>query len=330
VTRPPPEVVCVGEALVDFFPAEEGARGRALRDVARFERHCGGAPANTAIGLARLGVRAALVTTLGDDEFGRFLEANLAAEGVDVRARWTKEARTGLAFVGWDAGGDRRFLFYRRPSADEFLDADAVDAAAAAIGGARFVHLCTNTLIREPARAAHRRAMELAARAGVPLLVDLNLRMHLWPTEKDAFDAARAMAAAATVLKVDRAEATALTGESDPVAAARALVRAAPSGTDGGCATVLGCVTLGEEGAAWARRGGGAGLKEAPAVDVVDTTGAGDAFTAALAASVLAAGGEAAALDDRTVAAAVAAAVAAGSACVTRVGATTAMPRRGR
>jgi len=330
MTRPPPEVVCVGEALVDFFPAEEGARGRALRDVARFERHSGGAPANTAIGLARLGVRAALVTMLGEDEFGHFLAAHLAAEGVDVRACWTREARTGLAFVGWDARGDRRFLFYRRPSADELLDAAAVDAAAAAVTGARFVHLCTNTLIRAPARAAHRRAMELAAGAGVPLLVDLNLRIHLWPTEQDAFDAARTMAAAATVLKVDGAEAQALTGESDPVAAARALVRPDARSSAGGCATVLSCVTLGENGAAWARRGGGAGLKEAPVVDVLDTTGAGDAFTAALAAAVLAAGGDAAALDDASAAAAVAAAVAAGSACVTRVGATTAMPRGGR
>ncbi|HEV8320409.1 MAG TPA: PfkB family carbohydrate kinase [Myxococcota bacterium] len=326
-----PEVVCVGEALVDLFPADEGARGKALRDIARFERHGGGAPANTAVGLARLGVRAALCVMLGDDEFGHFLHESLQREGVMLLARWTRAARTGLAFVGWDAHGDRRFLFYRSPGADDFLDGEAVEAAGAAIRGARLLHLCTNTLIRDPARGAHRRAMEIAAAAGVPIACDLNLRVHLWPGgASEAYGAAREMAAAATVLKADRAEAEALTGEADPVAAARALAAAAD-----GRRTRLACVTLGAAGAAWAVRDGAAGLVPAPAVAVADTTGAGDAFSAALGAGLLrrgrsggsARGGIAAALGAGEAEALVAAAVRAGSAAVTRVGATAGMVR---
>src|SRR5690349_24776004 len=101
-----PEVLCFGEALVDLLPAEgvgsagasAGFRGR-LRDCERFEVHSGGAPANVAVGLARLGVRSSFYGVVGEDEFGHLLERKLRDEGVDARLRFAPEARTGLWFV---------------------------------------------------------------------------------------------------------------------------------------------------------------------------------------------------------------------------------------
>jgi len=95
--------VCFGEALVDLLPDR---RGR-LRDCERFEVHSGGAPANVAVGLARLGLATAFVGVVGEDEFGRLLERKLKAEGIDARLRYTAEAGTGLWFVALDARGDR-------------------------------------------------------------------------------------------------------------------------------------------------------------------------------------------------------------------------------
>src|SRR5262249_60700725 len=91
------DVLCFGEVIIDFLPEDAGRR---LRDVERFVRHLGGAPANVAVGLARLGAAAGLMTLVGDDEFGAFLRAGLEREGVDVAAVGVHAtAPPGIAFV---------------------------------------------------------------------------------------------------------------------------------------------------------------------------------------------------------------------------------------
>ena len=89
------DAVCFGEALVDLLPDR---RGR-LRDCERFEAHSGGAPANVAVGLSRLGLRTAFVGVVGDDEFGHLLDSRLSAEGVQAHLRYSREAKTGVWFV---------------------------------------------------------------------------------------------------------------------------------------------------------------------------------------------------------------------------------------
>src|SRR5579863_5063302 len=109
------DVACFGEILWDIFETE--SRGRA--PIARtFRRELGGAPANVATGLARLGAKAAVVGGVGRDSFGQALVAHLAKDGVEVRFVVTLENRTGLTFVTRDAAGEPRFLFYRHDSAD--------------------------------------------------------------------------------------------------------------------------------------------------------------------------------------------------------------------
>ena len=97
------DVLCLGEALVDLLPDR---RGR-LRDCDAFVVHSGGAPANVAVGLARLGRRTGFCGVLGDDEFGRLLERKLSAEGIACDFRFIKEAPTGMWFIALDATGNR-------------------------------------------------------------------------------------------------------------------------------------------------------------------------------------------------------------------------------
>src|SRR5712691_7491286 len=115
----PSAVICLGEALIDFVADTAGV---SLAECPGFRKAPGGAPANVAVGLARLGVAAAFVGKVGDDPFGCFLRDTFAGAGVDTRPMLlSNEARTGLAFVSLMASGERDFMFYRDPSADMLL-----------------------------------------------------------------------------------------------------------------------------------------------------------------------------------------------------------------
>ena len=124
------DVVCFGDLLIDFVPT---VTGTGLADAPAFVKAPGGAAANVAVGLARLGVTSAFMGKVGDDPFGHFLADTLRGEGVDVGPlRFEPRARTALAFVSLRADGEREFLFYRHPSADMLFTPDEVDADAIA------------------------------------------------------------------------------------------------------------------------------------------------------------------------------------------------------
>lgn len=112
-------VVSFGEMLIDFVPTVAGV---SLAESPGFLKAPGGAPANVAIAVARLGGHCAFVGKLGDDEFGRMLVAILRENGVDYSGvTLDSGARTALAFVTLRADGEREFMFYRNPSADMLL-----------------------------------------------------------------------------------------------------------------------------------------------------------------------------------------------------------------
>src|SRR5688572_28608115 len=114
-----PEVVCVGEALVDFVPDRLGQR---VSEVQSWSPQPGGSPANVAIGLARLGATSAMLGVVGEDEFGAFLTRRMAEEGVDVtRLRRTRQGKTGLVFISLTNQGERSFTYHRTRSAELFL-----------------------------------------------------------------------------------------------------------------------------------------------------------------------------------------------------------------
>jgi fructokinase len=311
-------VLSFGEVIVDFFPE---AQGILLRDAERFVRHTGGAPANVAVGLARLGVRAGLMTLVGADEFGTYLVQRLEAEGVDTAGVGThRTARTGITFVAVGPRGERSFLFYRHPSADQLIAEHDVDPAL--IGRARVFHYGSSTLAREPSRAATRRALALARAAGCVVSCDPNLRMHLWADPAEAAALLRECLASTDVVKISDDELTFICGTSDVEAGARALRQLGVG---------LAVITLGERGCYFDGAGAGTGWVRGLRVDVVDTTGAGDGFVAGLLCELLPAfsgGARPAELPAERVEAACALANRVAARVVTRFGATAALPTR--
>jgi len=118
-------VLTLGELLIDFVPDRSGVT---LGEAERFLKAAGGAPANVAVGLRRLGVEAGFIGKVGDDPFGHWLADVLRRDDVDTRQlRFDDAARTALAFVSLTAEGDRDFMFYRHPSADQLHRPDELD-----------------------------------------------------------------------------------------------------------------------------------------------------------------------------------------------------------
>jgi fructokinase len=268
----PVDVLSLGELLIDFVASE---RGGSLADVTTFVRAPGGAPANVAVGVARLGVRSGFIGKVGDDAFGHHLADVLRAEGVDVQQlRFDADARTALAFVSLSETGDRDFMFYRHPSADMLHRPDEIDAEA--LASARILHVGSISTIAEPAASATRHALRLAHEAGLMVSYDPNLRLPLWPSAEAAERGIRALWDDAEVIKVSDDELRFLTG-ADDVAAARTLWTPRLR---------LLLVTRGEAGVSYVM-GDHAGHLPGFAVEVTDTTGAGDAFTAAVLAALV-------------------------------------------
>jgi fructokinase len=268
----PNVVVCLGEALIDFVADVSGVT---LEECPGFLKAAGGAPANVAAGLGRLGAAARFVGKVGDDAFGRFLRDTLAAEGVDTRPmQFDASARTGLAFVSLTREGERDFLFYRSPSADMLLRPEEIPADLFA--DARGYHFGSITLIAEPSRSATLRAAEIARAAGCVLSYDPNLRPPLWDNLERARVEILAALPLADVVKINEEELEFLFPGTDPARGAAELLARGPS---------LVLITLGAAGCYYRTAASGetvAGFT----VPVVDTTGAGDGFVAGLLAEL--------------------------------------------
>jgi fructokinase len=272
-----PDAICLGEALIDLVALESGVT---LAGASGFAKAPGGAPANVAVGLAGLGVETAFIGKVGDDPFGHFMADTLRAHGVEVsRLRFSREARTALAFVALTAAGERDFVFYGQPSADMLLEPGEIEEDF--VASARAFHYGSITTLREPARSATHRAARVARDAGLLVSYDPNLRADLW----DRLDRAKQEIIAgldyAAVVKVSEEELEFITGAGDLSAGARRLLEYP--------GVRLVAVTRGAAGCFFSTgecQGSLAGLR----VPVVDTTGAGDGFVAALIAGLLEAG----------------------------------------
>lgn len=262
------DVVSLGEALVDFLP---NRRGQRVREVTQWTPCLGGAPANVAVGLSRLGAKAGLVGVTGDDEFGHFLKHGLRAEGVDVtHLRQTDEGKTGLGFVSLTRSGERSFTFYRTRAAETFLDRRDTEAGAKFLRATKVVHVGTNSLIHAPARAAVSAAVKAAYEAGQITSTDPNLRLHLWKDPRVLKRLLEQLFKRCAIVKLSDEEIEFVTGTRDVEAALDWL-------EDRG--VVVGLVTRGAKGASLRFRGQTVQVA-APKVKVIDTTGAGDGFAA--------------------------------------------------
>jgi len=261
------DIVCLGELLVDMFPAEVG---RSLVEVSAFRPKPGGAPANVAVSAMRLGAQSAFIGKVGDDAFGHHLADVLRQEGVDVRGmRYDPEARTGMAFIAMPDVNSYEILFYRNPGADMRLQADELDRGL--LQKARAFHFGSLSLIQEPSRSATLAAAKIAREAGALISFDVNYRSDLWSREQ-ARERVMATIPHVNLLKVNEIEVELLTGGADPATAGKTLLELGPD---------LCVVTLGPEGSFFQVAEGGEHVP-AFAVDTVDATGCGDAFIAGL------------------------------------------------
>ncbi|XP_057838845.1 probable fructokinase-7 isoform X1 [Cryptomeria japonica] len=259
-------VVCFGEMLIDFVPT---VGGLSLAEAPAYKKAPGGAPANVAVSVARLGGSSAFIGKVGEDEFGYMLADILEKNNVNNKGmRFDAGARTALAFVTLRADGEREFMFYRNPSADMLLLESELEVDL--IKQAKILHYGSISLIAEPCRSAHLAAMKIAKDAGVVLSYDPNLRLPLWPSAQAAREGILSIWDSADIIKVSEDEIIFLTEGEDPYddAVVRKLFH--PN-------LKLLLVTEGQEGSRYYTKefsGRVKGMK----VEAVDTTGAGDAF----------------------------------------------------
>ncbi|XP_077230632.1 putative fructokinase-6, chloroplastic [Tasmannia lanceolata] len=269
-TNESPLVVCFGEMLIDFVPTISGL---SLAEAPAFKKAPGGAPANVAVGIARLGGSSAFIGKVGEDEFGYMLSDILKENNVNNKGmRFDPGARTALAFVTLRADGEREFMFYRNPSADMLLKETELDLDL--IRKAKIFHYGSISLITEPCKSTHLAAAKAAKDAGVLLSYDPNLRLPLWPSEDSAREGILSIWETADIIKISEDEISFLTKGEDPYddAVVRKLFH--PN-------LRLLLVTEGPDGCRYYSKefnGRVSGLK----VDAVDTTGAGDAFVAGI------------------------------------------------
>lgn len=254
------KVICYGELVVDCFGSiEEG-----------FVPKFGGAPGNTAVGLARLGhPRVEFVGKVGDDFFGEFLDQTMRNEAVDTRHLvHARGARTTLAFVALSRNGQRDFSFFSGAH-DQITPAEVrgVNFTGAAV--MQFGSLTQGTRV---AAAATQLMLRKATQAHVLKSYDPNVRLPLWPKPAVLKKIILATIPQVNMLKVNEEELQFLTGTKNPNAGSQRLWRNNLQ---------LMIVTLGAKGAFWKTRTG-SGMIPVPRVKAIDTTGAGDAFNAGL------------------------------------------------
>ncbi len=263
-----PTVTCIGEAIVDFVSRK---RGCSLQEASLFERAAGGASANVAVGLARLGTRARFLGKVGDDPFGHFLVHALRREGVDASGvKFDSRHLTRLAFVSLTKKGERDFSFWETSPADEQLRMS--DLGLGTIAKSRIVHISSFLLINRSTRTMALRLAGDLHKRGCLLSFDPNLRLSLWRSLPEARRVTRQMVCLAPILRLNVEEARFLTRKNHLLKAASALRRLGPE---------LVVITDGAKGCSFFTRTG-AGEVPGFRVRVVDTTGCGDAFLAGL------------------------------------------------
>lgn len=262
-------VVCFGELLIDFVALEHGV---SVGDASGFQKAPGGAPANVAVAISRLGHEAAFIGQVGDDPFGHYLADLLESEGVDVSGlTFSTEARTALAFVSLTAEGERSFVFYRNPSADMLMRTDQVRLEV--LTGQKIFHFGSITLIDEPSRSATLMAAQAAHTNGMLVSYDPNLRMSLWPNADAARTGMMIGMNFAHIVKISDDELRFLTGGDDVTPLWRGNIQ-------------IIAVTQGSKGVTVYTR---KDKVHVPGFSVrtTDTTGAGDGFVAGMLVGIL-------------------------------------------
>jgi fructokinase len=261
-----PDIVTIGESLIDFLSVE---KGRLLENAYGFSIAPGGAPANVAAAVAKLGGRSGFIGKVGKDSFGVMIRNTLQESGVNVdHLLMDDSVNTTLAFIAVQPDGEPDFLFYRnRCGADLALRKDEIRRDY--IKGAGILHFGSINLTGEPLRSATIEAVESARSTDTLISFDPNFRPSLWENASRAKSEMMRGLSYADIVKLTDLELEFITGETSIEKGTQAVMKY-------GVRMVL--VTRGKESCYFSTQDL---FMEYPSfeVDMVDSTGAGDSFT---------------------------------------------------
>lgn len=198
-------ILCYGEAIIDLLGDQQTSN--------RFIAQSGGAPANVAVGIAKLGGNSVFLGGFGNDSFSKQLKTDLLQANVKLIA--ADHARnTALAIVSLDKTGERSFAFHRHNTADLALSEPALQQASAL--ETRVLHYCSNTLTCDESRKWHHKARkQIIGKKSY----DVNLRLNLWPQSEQAIELAKAELEGADLIKLSDEEQTALSLDTEALVA---------------------------------------------------------------------------------------------------------------
>jgi fructokinase len=269
---PSPQVIGIGEVLIDFIGIEHTSLDKAVT----FKKCFGGAPMNTIVGVARLGVAAGAIAAVGDDFFGRFILDEFKKNNVDTsRVKVKKGVRTTLAFIVEDPVKGWVCIFYRSPwlkhTSDSLLSPRDIDYDY--VSKARILHVSGFALSQNPARQAIIKTVNYARKSGVDVSFDPTLRLDVWSSENILRKTYLQILKSADIATFSREEAKFIFGTRNP---RRVAEKALKYGV-----RIVG-VKLGEHGSFVKVRDGPEASAPAFKVNAVDVTGAGDGWNAGL------------------------------------------------
>ena len=217
-----PEVLTFGRSGVDIYPDQIGV---GLEDVTSFGKYLGGTTANVAVASARLGRRAAIITGVGNDPFGRYVRRELRDLGVDDRHVVTNfEYATPVTFCEIFPPDDFPIWFYRKPSAPD-LQVRPEDIDFDAVRATELMWISVTGLSENPSRESHFAVLEARARKPITV-VDLDYRPMFWESPRAAREQIAKVLPRVTVAVGNREECEVAVGESDPEKAADAMLDA--------------------------------------------------------------------------------------------------------
>lgn len=260
------KVWVTGDAVVDLIPDGD----------TNYLKCPGGAPANVAVAISRLGGNSAFFGRVGQDPLGRFMKQVLKDEGVDTHYMLLdEEHRTSTVIVDLDDHGERSFTFMVKPSADQFLQPQDVPA----FHKGEWLHVCSIALANEPSRSTTLAAMQAIKTAGGYVSFDPNLREEVWLNPTELKPVVLQAVALADVVKFSDDELLFLTEKAD--------LQSALSWLNEQYNLPLVVITQGKKGALVVHNNEQQLVTGKP-VEPVDTTGAGDAFVGGLLAGLVA------------------------------------------
>jgi len=261
------DLISIGEMLIDFSPIEQ-----VEKNIPAFQQNPGGAPANVACVLSKLGCKSGFIGKVGQDPFGVFCKKTLETNGVDTSLLiLSKEYPTTLAFVCLSDDGNREFSFYRNNTADINLNFEELEGKK--FTDTKFFHFGSVALTNEPSKTAVLECVKAAKEAGCIISYDPNLRLPLWKSAQEAKEVIFEGFKFTDILKISDEEAEFLFKETNCEKVCELI--------DSTYNIPIIMITRAEKGCI-ARINGKNYKSDGYRCKVVDTTGAGDSFLAGI------------------------------------------------